>query len=109
MKWSSIGTSVVYSNYPFFWTYSLYLIIVTRTTTIQIFWFRKKLKCRKTTIDASNLEYFIDIDKDSITRGNEPTITVNVINEDSKEELSGIEIDRFIKYAIKITVKSFLE
>jgi hypothetical protein len=60
-----------------------------------------------TTTETTNLELFIDINNDPIIRGNEQTITVNVIDKHSKEELSGIEINGLVKYATKTTTKSF--
>lgn len=60
-----------------------------------------------TTTETSNLELFIDINNDPIIRGNEQTITVSVIDNLSKEELSGIEINGLVKYASKTTTKSF--
>lgn len=60
-----------------------------------------------TATETSNLELFIDVYNDPIIRGNEQTITVNVIDKHSKEKLSGIEISGLIKYATKTTTKSF--
>lgn len=60
-----------------------------------------------TTNEMSNLELFININNDPVSRGNEQTITVNVIDKHSKEELSGIEINGLVKYASKTTTKSF--
>ena len=62
---------------------------------------------KETTTETSDLELSINIDTNPITRGNEQTITVNIIDKDSKEELSGIEINGFIKYASRTTTKSF--
>ena len=47
--------------------------------------------------------------KDSITRGKEQTITVNIIDKDSKEEVSGIEINGFIRMLLKLLQSLFLE
>ena len=60
-----------------------------------------------TTTETSDLELFIDVNNDPIIRGNEQTITVNVIDKHSKEELPGIEINGLVKYASKTTTKSF--
>ena len=66
----------------------------------------KKIQ-NETATETSDLELFIDVNNDPIIRGNEQTITVNVIDKHSKEKLSGIEISGLIKYATKTTTKSF--
>ena len=66
----------------------------------------KKIQ-NETETETSDLELFIDVNNDPIIRGNEQTITVNVIDKHSKEKLSGIEISGLIKYATKTTTKSF--